>query len=220
MRAEKRDAILAAARGVFSTRGVVSVTMEDIAKAAHVSKGALYLHFASKDELYLHLSALGGKELLHVMRQACEAPNGYERIRAMAHGYSRYCSEDPMRFRLDVAWLAPGYQVDYQFPMAQEYRAVITEVMRICVDTFADGQADGSIRKDLAPAATVYQIWGSILGMVILQAKGRVGGQTPPQADPRVWSEMDAVPSGGIDLEGFVDDFIEKMMTLIATRTP
>ncbi|MGC4069991.1 MAG: TetR/AcrR family transcriptional regulator [Polyangiaceae bacterium] len=148
-RAEKRDAILAAARQIFSTRGVIDVTMEDIAKAAKVSKGALYLHFASKDELYLHLSAQGGKGLLERMKQAKSAPNGFLQVKAMAHEYADYCREDPTRFRLDVAWLAPGYQVDFKFPMAQEYRTVITEVMRVSVEAFVQGQRDGSIRPDL-----------------------------------------------------------------------
>jgi len=218
MRAEKRDAILAAARTVFASRGVVTVTMEDIAKAAKVSKGALYLHFASKDELYLHLSAQSGRELLTRMRQAQSAPSGLQGFRAMAHGYAEFCGEDPMRFRLDAAWLAPGYQVDYRFPMAQEYRDVITEVMRICVETFVAGQHDGSIRTEIDAATTVYQIWGSILGLVILQAKGRLTGPTPPQADPRVWSEMGEVAALAIDVEGFVSNFIDQLMTLLEKR--
>jgi AcrR family transcriptional regulator len=218
-RAEKRDAILAAARQIFSTRGVIDVTMEDIAKAAKVSKGALYLHFASKDELYLHLSAQGGKGLLERMKQAKSASTGFLRVKAMAHEYAEYCREDPTRFRLDVAWLAPGYQVDFKFPMAQEYRAVITEVMRVTVEAFVEGQRDGSILPDLSPGTTVYQIWGAILGLVILRAKAVAKtGPSLPQADPQVWQQVAAGTGAGIDLDGFVPNFIDRMMTLVEAR--
>lgn len=43
--------ILAAARGLMEQKGLDSLTMDDIAQAAGVAKGTLYLYFQSKDEL-------------------------------------------------------------------------------------------------------------------------------------------------------------------------
>jgi AcrR family transcriptional regulator len=43
--------ILAAARRLMSQKGLDSLTMEEIAQAAGVAKGTLYLYFQSKDEL-------------------------------------------------------------------------------------------------------------------------------------------------------------------------
>lgn len=192
--------------------------MEDIAKAAGVAKGSLYLHFASKDELYLHLSAQGGKALLERMQQSVSQPSGFEAIRAASHAYAEFCFEDPMRFRLDVAWLAPGYEVDYRFPMAKEYRDVITQVMRLCVDTFCLGQRDGSIRPELDAATTVYQIWGAIFGLVILRAKASMAGPVPPQVDPEAWSRTVEASPHGIDVDRFVPDYIEQLMSLIDHR--
>jgi AcrR family transcriptional regulator len=48
----KRNNILKAARKLFFEKGFKSVTVESIAKKAEVSKGSLYLHFKSKDEIY------------------------------------------------------------------------------------------------------------------------------------------------------------------------
>lgn len=45
--------ILAAAVGLFESRSYAEVTMNQIAEAARVTKGALYHHFTSKEELYL-----------------------------------------------------------------------------------------------------------------------------------------------------------------------
>jgi AcrR family transcriptional regulator len=45
----RRSEILAAATKVFATKGFVATRMEDIAKAARLAKGTLYLYFQSKD---------------------------------------------------------------------------------------------------------------------------------------------------------------------------
>jgi AcrR family transcriptional regulator len=48
-----RDALLDAAQEVFVKRGVAGASMEEIATEAGFSRGAIYSHFGSKDELLL-----------------------------------------------------------------------------------------------------------------------------------------------------------------------
>src|SRR5271155_4302511 len=48
----RRAEILVAASKVFATKGFESTRMEDIAKAARLAKGTLYLYFDSKDLIY------------------------------------------------------------------------------------------------------------------------------------------------------------------------
>ncbi len=50
---QRRDDILGAAKEVFFSKGLMSATMDEIAEKAELSKGTLYLYFASKEELYL-----------------------------------------------------------------------------------------------------------------------------------------------------------------------
>ena len=50
--AETRSSILDAAERVFSQRGVSHTSLEDIAKAAGVTRGAIYWHFRNKSELF------------------------------------------------------------------------------------------------------------------------------------------------------------------------
>ena len=50
--AETRNGILDAAERVFSERGVSHTSLEDIAKAAGVTRGAIYWHFRNKSELF------------------------------------------------------------------------------------------------------------------------------------------------------------------------
>jgi AcrR family transcriptional regulator len=48
-----RDALLDAAEEVFAARGVASATMAEIATVAGFSRGAIYAHFGTKDDLLL-----------------------------------------------------------------------------------------------------------------------------------------------------------------------
>ncbi len=49
----KRNAILDAARTVFSRDGYSACSVEDVAGEAGIAKGTIYLYFKSKEELYL-----------------------------------------------------------------------------------------------------------------------------------------------------------------------
>jgi AcrR family transcriptional regulator len=52
----RRQQILSASKQLFSDRGFQHTTMEEIANAAELSPGTIYLYFKSKDELFAELS--------------------------------------------------------------------------------------------------------------------------------------------------------------------
>ncbi len=60
-RAERRQAILAAALKEFSARGFAAARLDDIADAAGIAKGTIYLYFRDKEALFqdLILSEMG-----------------------------------------------------------------------------------------------------------------------------------------------------------------
>jgi AcrR family transcriptional regulator len=49
----RQEAIMASARELFFAKGFAPTTMEEIASKAELSKGALYLYFSSKEDLYV-----------------------------------------------------------------------------------------------------------------------------------------------------------------------
>lgn len=53
---DKREQIMQGATRVFSTMGFDAASVKDIARAAGVSKGTIYVYFRSKEELFLELS--------------------------------------------------------------------------------------------------------------------------------------------------------------------
>jgi AcrR family transcriptional regulator len=51
-KAARQEAIMASAREFFFAKGFTATTMDEIASKAELSKGALYLYFPSKEDLY------------------------------------------------------------------------------------------------------------------------------------------------------------------------
>jgi AcrR family transcriptional regulator len=75
--------ILAAARGVFARRGFNDATVEEIAAAAGIAKGTVYLYFPSKKEVYLAALKEGLVELRERTRQNMrEAPGIRAKLRS------------------------------------------------------------------------------------------------------------------------------------------
>ena len=76
--------IIAAARKLMEERGLEAVTMEEIAGAAGVAKGTIYLYFPSKDELIQALITQVGESLLQEIEAAVtgagSAPEKIQRV--------------------------------------------------------------------------------------------------------------------------------------------
>ncbi|HUY23408.1 MAG TPA: TetR/AcrR family transcriptional regulator [Acidimicrobiales bacterium] len=107
---ETRDRILAAALARFAGRGYAAVSIEDIAEAAGVTKGAVYYWFADKDDL--------GRDLQHELyeRLATQAlaaldPAG-DAVSNMRRAFEVYLdalgSLGEARFFLRDAWTIPA----------------------------------------------------------------------------------------------------------------
>lgn len=219
IKSKKRQHILTCAEREFAIRGVVNATMADIAKAAGVSKGALYLLFASKDELYLQLATSAARELAVRMRAVVGQGNGFDQAQALLRTYARYYLEDAIRFRLALGWLAPGFNLDDDVLATGAYREVIIEIMQMSVAAFERGQKDGSIRRDLDAPRTVLQLWGAIVGVLLLRAKAADGGALPPQVNGAIWRALGKQVSHptAIDLAQLVDEFVALSMASIKT---
>ena len=78
--------ILDAARKVFATKGFSEATVEDIAAAAGIAKGTVYLYFSSKRDIYLAALKHGLLELQAGTNAAMQAVEG---VRAKLQAFVR-----------------------------------------------------------------------------------------------------------------------------------
>jgi AcrR family transcriptional regulator len=63
-RAATTEAILKAGRRLFGDRGFASTTIDDIAEAAQVAKGAVYHHFATKEAVFAAVFDVVSRDLV------------------------------------------------------------------------------------------------------------------------------------------------------------
>ena len=78
----KRDAILRAAIDVFAERGYFNAQVADVARAAGVAAGTVYLYFRSKDDLLVSIFERSMREALAEGRAAVDGPGRSARAAA------------------------------------------------------------------------------------------------------------------------------------------
>ena len=83
--------ILAAAREIIEQRGLEAATMEEIAAAAGVAKGTVYLYFLSKDELIQALITQVGEQMLRdieaILKTAAAPPEKLQHLVSVLLAY-------------------------------------------------------------------------------------------------------------------------------------
>jgi len=95
-----RASLLEAAEAVLVERGAQGLTLRDVARAAGVSHGAPYHHFASLNELLAAVAERGFVILGDAMAEAVAVPDTRERLLRVAQSYVDCARAHPERFRL------------------------------------------------------------------------------------------------------------------------
>jgi AcrR family transcriptional regulator len=109
-RARSRKQLVGAARALFSTRPLESVTVEEVASAAGLAKGTFYLHFRSLDELWAALATDLARELAQSLEPvASRRSDPMERIAIGCAAFIERACDDP-------AWAALTARAMWTFP--------------------------------------------------------------------------------------------------------
>src|SRR5579863_5516439 len=95
-REASREAILGAAQRLFAEHGFAAVTVDQIAGAAGLAKGAVYHHFPSKEAIFEAAFERTSAALQHQVRTVAAASS--DRLKALAAGARAYfetCARAP-----------------------------------------------------------------------------------------------------------------------------
>ncbi|MFJ4714553.1 ScbR family autoregulator-binding transcription factor [Streptomyces sp. NPDC088785] len=148
-----RQAILVAAAKVFEEHGYKAATISEILASAKVTKGALYFHFASKEELAAGVLS-GQDQQLIVPSHACKTQELVDT--AMLHAYR--LQSDPMvraGVRLTLDQRAAGLDRTGPFLRWGE----------VAVGLLTTAQAQGELLPHVVPAETAEVFVGSFAGV-------------------------------------------------------
>lgn len=163
-REEIRTRILDAARELFASEGVESVTMRRIADRIEYSPTAIYFHFKDKDALLSELCDCDFREFAHGFTEIAKIPDPVERLRAAGYAYVDFGLSHPSHYRL--MFMTPkealGNLEDKGNPEEDAYaflQAIVADLLKA-----------GKLRDDLTDLDLVSQIiWSGIHGVVSLE---------------------------------------------------
>lgn len=96
-----RRELLQAGRRLFADRGLYDARIEDLTGLAGISKGALYLHFRSKEELIRAVVESGFQALGARVRDELKTDGTYaELARSLVRSHIRFLDENPDLLRV------------------------------------------------------------------------------------------------------------------------
>jgi AcrR family transcriptional regulator len=166
-RARSRSALLEAAARGLSRYGYANLNLEEVARDAGYTRGALYHQFRDKEALALDVVRWADATWRdEVGRRAAAEAEPVDALLAMARGHALLC-------RREVARVAMALRVEFSgqdHPIAHELERVTDGLVARCARLIRAGRRDGSIPAG-PPAATVARaLVGTIEGVVIALA--------------------------------------------------
>jgi TetR/AcrR family transcriptional regulator, acrAB operon repressor len=148
-----RATLLKTALSIFSSKGYAAATLDDVARAANVTRGAIYWHFKSKADLYntliQEISARGAA----VVQQAVE--EGGSLIEILRRVFVRQCAlieeDKEARAVMELALFKTGLNPELQTGRKKQVQAG-SALLEGLTGAMRQGIAEGVLRDDLDPA--------------------------------------------------------------------
>ena len=159
--AERKQAILAAARDVAAEAGMSAVQIAPVADRAEVAAGTVYRYFPSKAELIAELIAEVSGDQLDAVRRAADAAPGP--LSALAAAIATIAAHILSQRRLAWAILAEPIDVDVVPSRDASRRAVVAEIAAR-IDAAARGGHLPSQDSALASAAIIGALHEALVG--------------------------------------------------------
>jgi AcrR family transcriptional regulator len=156
----------AAARGL-SRYGYGNLVLEDVAREAGYTRGALYHQFKDKEDLALAVVRWADETWRSEVGDRAERqPDPVAALLAMARGHAVLCRRDVARVRMALKVEFSGQD----HPIGRELERVSDGLVKRCARLINAGRRDGSIPPGPPATVTAQALIGAIEGTVIALA--------------------------------------------------
>ena len=170
-RARSRSALLEAAARGLSRYGYGHLRLEEVAREAGYTRGALYHQFRDKADLALAvIEWVNENWIREVGDPATRAPDPVSELLALARGHAVFCRRDIARVVMALRVEFSGHEHPVGREIERIYEAGIERVARL----IRAGRSDGSIPPGPPARTAALAFMGALEGTVIALA-----GQAP-----------------------------------------
>ena len=165
----RRQEVVAIAKRLIAEHGYAETSTRDIAEACGMLPGSLYSHFRSKAQILDLIIGPFYDLLLSEQRAAVDdGGTGVEQVEAMIRRVTRLCAAHPAEIRiLHYDWPHFARNEELGDLLAQS-----TQTLDSWQQVLATGVADGTVRADVDPEASLRIITSSIHGVLDRQRYG------------------------------------------------
>ncbi|MCC2751722.1 TetR/AcrR family transcriptional regulator [Enterococcus gallinarum] len=169
---QKREAILESAKVVFSKKGLIDATMQDIIEECGISRGGIYLYFQSVDAIFLEVLQQRSQRRFNEVRAMIKVNASFETI------LTKYFEDHKYRLLHSISdsMLRATYEYYYTHKSVETsslQQTQLTETKRTIQEIFQVGVAQGVIAdRNLEAIAENYMF--VIEGLGILALTGHI----------------------------------------------
>jgi AcrR family transcriptional regulator len=165
-----REVIIHESLRLFSLKGYLSTSINDILAAANTSKGGFYNHFASKEELFHEVL----KEAQRIWRERTlsgldeiESPMG-KIIRLLENYRDRYLKDDN-NFPGGCIFVTFSVELDDQHPhLCKEVNKGFIGLKTMLKRLLDEGKGKGELNDDASMSAITEMLFAGMLGASVI----------------------------------------------------
>src|SRR5436190_16582209 len=173
--------ILEAARKVFAKKGFSDATVDDIANAAGVAKGTVYLYYRSKRELYFAALKFGIEQMHTALVEELKGVSTPEdKLRALIGVKLAYFDENRDFFKIFYSEL--GNICIHPGAIDNEFKALYLEQARLVESILKEG-ARKKVVRNLRSEQAAFAISDIIRGVVTHRVLGWSKSKTSQDVD-------------------------------------
>ena len=164
----RKEEILDAAQKVFFEKGLPTATMDEIADAAELSKGTLYLYYKSKEDLYLGVM-MRGMQVLYTEyeRLAASQDSPLQKIVKLSELYIDFFASNRNFFRMFHFLQMPQFHKQVSEEMQQYCGTETRRLWDIVIAIMKQGMETGILRSDLNPIEIGIILWSSSTALML-----------------------------------------------------
>ena len=163
---QRRNDILDAAERVFFRKGYDRATMDDVASAAELSKGTLYLYFKSKDELYFAISLRAHRALRQMFEETVDpARPVIDNILGIGKAFIRFSGEKSDYFRT-LVYFEAEFDLQHVHERYEKLSQDEGDPMSFFISLLQQGIDTGVIRQDIPAVQLAHILWTQTTGVL------------------------------------------------------